>query len=61
VDTINEIEDYYKLKTAPNKDYTNLTGSEIVYDELLGEYKIWTHAKAADIKKCGRIRGNMNY
>ncbi len=61
IDTINEIEDYYKLKTAANKDYTNLTGSEIIHDELLGEFKIWTHAKAADIKKVGRIRGNMNY
>lgn len=63
VDTFNEIEDYYKGKTAPNKDYVNLSGSEIVYDEKLDEFRVWTHAKAADIKdpRIGRLRGNMNY
>ena len=63
VDTFNEIEDYYKGKTAPNKDYANLSGSEIVYNEKLDEFRVWTHAKAADIKdpRIGRLRGNMNY
>lgn len=63
VDTFNEIEDYYKGKTAPNKDYVNLSGSEIVYNEKLDEFRVWTHAKAADIKdpRIGRLRGNMNY
>ena len=63
VDTFNEIEDYYKSKTAPNKDYVNLSGSEIVYNEKLDEFRVWTHAKAADIKdpRIGRLRGNMNY
>lgn len=63
VDTFNEIEDYYRLKTTPNKDYVNLSGSEIVYNEKLNEYKVWTHAKAMDIKDptAGRLRGNMNY
>ena len=63
VDTFNEIEDYYKGKTAPNKDYVNLSGSEIVYNEKLDEFRVWTHAKAADIKDpgIGRLRGNMNY
>lgn len=63
VDTFNEIEDYYKGKTAPNKDYTNLSGSEIVYNEKLNEFRVWTHVKAADIKdpRIGRLRGNMNY
>ena len=63
VDTFNEIEDYYKGKTAPNKDYVNLSGSEIVYNEKLDEFRVWTHAKAADIKdpRVGRLRGNMNY
>lgn len=61
IDTVNEIYDYYKLKRTLDYDYTNLTGSEIVYDPLLGNFSIWTHAKAADIKHVGRIRGNMNY
>ena len=63
VDTFSEIEDYYKGKTAPNKDYVNLSGSEIVYNEKLDEFRVWTHAKAADIKdpRIGRLRGNMNY
>lgn len=63
VDTFNEIEDYYKGKTAPNKDYVNLSGSEIVYNEKLDEFRVWTHVKAADIKdpRIGRLRGNMNY
>lgn len=63
VDTFNEIEDYYKGKTAPNKDYVNLSGSEIVYNEKLDEFRVCTHAKAADIKdpRIGRLRGNMNY
>lgn len=63
VGTFNEIEDYYKGKTAPNKDYVNLSGSEIVYNEKLDEFRVWTHAKAADIKdpRIGRLRGNMNY
>lgn len=63
VDTFNEVEDYYKGKTAPNKDYVNLSGSEIVYNEKLNEFRVWTHAKAVDIKdeKAGRLRGNMNY
>lgn len=63
VDTINEVEDSYRQLTSSNKDYVNLSGSEIVYDRLLGEFRIWTHAKAKCISegKYGRIRGNMNY
>lgn len=63
VDTFNEVEDYYRLKTAPNKDYVNLSGTEIVYNEKLNEFRVWTHAKAVDIKDptAGRLRGNMNY
>lgn len=59
----NEIEDFYKSKTSAGKDYTNLSGTEIVYDDLLGEFKVWTHAKAVDIKDptAGRLKGNMNY
>lgn len=60
-DKLNTIEDYYHNITTENKDFVNLSGSEIVYDELLGEFKVWTHAKAHDIAERGRIRGNMHY
>lgn len=60
-DSINEIEDFYDSKTAPNKDYSALSGGEIVKSN--DEYHIWNHAKAVDISNpvYGRIRGNMQY
>ena len=60
-DTFNEIEDYYKGVTSPGKDYTYLSGSEIIYYENLNEYRIWTHIKANAINKVGRRLGNMWY
>lgn len=60
-DTINEIYDCYKQLTAAGKDYNNLSGSEIVFDELLNQFSILMHAKGVDITKHGRIRGNMHY
>ena len=60
VDSFNEVEDYYKQKTTPNKNYDNLSGSEIVYYENLDEFRIWQHSKAVDIEQ-GRLKGNMNY
>lgn len=59
----NEVEDYYHLKdgTEQSKDFSNLTGSEIVRYKNLDEYRIWTHAKAVDVKKHGLLRGNMQY
>lgn len=61
VDTFNEIEDSYQTMTSPNKRYENMSGSEIVYEENLNEFKIATHILGSDIKANGRIRGNMNY
>lgn len=61
-DTFNEVEDYYKSKTSPNKDYSKLAGAEIVRYENLDEYRIWNHTKAVDVQSSGgRIRGNMQY
>lgn len=60
-DTFNEIEDYYKGVTAPNKNYVNLAGSEIIKYKNLQEYHIWTHIKATAINKTSRLRGNMWY
>ena len=60
-DTINEIYDCYKQLTAVGKDYNNLSGSEIAFDELLNQFSILMHAKGVDITKAGRMRGNMHY
>lgn len=62
-DSINEIEDYYAGATAPSKDYSALTGGEIIRYDTLNEYHIWDHAKAVDMSDPtkGRMRGNMQY
>ena len=62
-DTINEIEDTYRSMTSENKDYSNLSGGEIIKYDTLDEYHIWNHAKAVDITdpEKGRLRGNMHY
>ena len=62
IDNFEDLYDSYQNKLGSgNQVYYNLSGSEIVYDELLKDYKIATHIKAMDIKKYGRLRGNMNY
>ena len=38
-----------------------MTGTEVVYDDNLGEYSLVTHCKGADLKEVGRLRGNMQY
>jgi hypothetical protein len=40
-----------------------MTGSEIIYDELLQQFSIVTHVKAVSITDplMGRLRGNMQY
>lgn len=62
-DTINEIEDTYRSMTSINKDYSNLSGGEIIRYNTLDEYHIWNHAKAIDMTdpEKGRLRGNMHY
>lgn len=51
VDTINEIEDHYQSMTSPNKNYQRISGSEIIYDPQLNEFRIATHIKACPYKK----------
>lgn len=46
VDTINEIEDYYQSVSSIGRDYQRMSGSEIVYDELMNQFNIVTHIKA---------------
>ena len=57
----NDVESYYQLMKKTGFDYQNLSGSEIIYNELLNEFRIWCHVKGVDMKKEGRIRGNMHY
>ncbi len=46
VDTINDIYDHYQSMTSAGKDYQWLSGTEIVHDKVLDEYRIATHIKA---------------
>lgn len=51
VDSLNCIYDYYQSVTAPNKDYQSISGSEIVYDKLLNDFKIYTHIKGCPFEE----------
>ena len=51
VDTINEIEDYYQSVTSASRNYQYASGSELVYDPQLNEFRIATHIKANPFKK----------
>lgn len=61
VDTINELYDIYQRDTGFQKDYQNLSGAEIIWDKQLNEFRIAIHQKAVNIKKHGRLRGNIDY
>ena len=62
IDTFDQLYDSYQLATsAYERNYQNLTGSEIVHEPLLDEYRILTHQKGNDISEVGRLRGNMQY
>lgn len=62
IDTYDNIYDYYTEITDSNdKDYRNLSGSEIIRDKLLNEYRIRTHIKNYPIDKFGRLKGNSHY
>lgn len=62
IDTFDQIYDSYQMATSKyNRDYQNITGSEIVHEPLLDEYRISVHQKANDIVEVGRLRGNMQY
>lgn len=57
----NKIYDSYQALTANGYEYQNLSGGEIIYDQLLNEFKICNHVQGVDITKNGRLRGNMHY
>jgi hypothetical protein len=58
INSINDVEDAYILATSPSKDYSNLSGTEVIYYEDLNEFRLVNHSKAVDISN-GRMRGNM--
>ena len=45
-DTLDEIYDSYQRMTSLSQDYQNLVGTEVVYDPLLGEFKLNVHTPA---------------
>ena len=62
LDSVNEIEDYYHSMRSPSdRDYSRLSGSEIVRYEDLNQYNIATHVKNLPIPKHGIIKGNSYY
>lgn len=60
LNTINNVEDAYVLATSESRDYRNLSGTEVIYDQNLNEFRLVNHSPAIDISN-GRIRGNMQY
>lgn len=63
-DTFNEIEHYYKKANAylsQGMCYTNATGTELVWDKQLNEFRICNHVQARNIKNYGRAKGNLEY
>ena len=62
LDSVNEIEDYYHSMRSPSdRDYSRLSGSEIVRYEDLNQYNIATHIKNLPIPRHGIIKGNSYY
>lgn len=58
-DKINRIEDFYHLHSENTKDFSQLSGAEIVRDNITGEYKIWNHTPAKNVGNV--LRDNMKY
>lgn len=63
IDVFNDIYDHYTqmLDKAKSRDYKELSGSEITWDEDLNQFFITTHVKNNLIDKEGYLRGNSRY
>ena len=57
----NLIEDYYSSYYRKGYEYADKAGAEILYNELLNEFRIVNHVQGVDLAKYGRLRGNMHY
>lgn len=51
VDSLNTIYDHYQSMTSIDKDYQYLSGSEIIYDDQLSEFRIATHIKGCPFEE----------
>lgn len=51
VDSLNDIEDHYQSMTSASRNYQYISGSEIIHDKQLNEFRIATHIKACPFKK----------
>ncbi len=60
---LDKIEDLYEQMESNLRNYQNLSGSEITFNEDLNEFRIAVHKGAYDISNplYGRLRGNMDY
>lgn len=45
VEPLNSVYDHYQSMTADSKDYQSISGSEIIFDKQLNEFRIATHIK----------------
>lgn len=64
IDNFNDVYDSYVRCTQPNnKNYSHLSGGEIIYEPGLKQFSICNHVQAIDVKDPlqGRLRGNMQY
>ena len=55
-----QLYDNYKQMSEGSHDYNYLTGTELIRNKKLNEYRLCNHVKAVDITN-GILRGNMNY
>lgn len=61
-DTFNEVEDYYRTIVAPKgKDYPNLTGCELIWQEDSNTFALCNHVKVREASKVGIIGSNARY
>jgi hypothetical protein len=42
--------DYYAKATSPNKNYSQLSGTEITYDSGMSQFNLVNHVEAIDMK-----------
>ena len=61
IDNYDEIYDRYQLMTGNNRDYQNLSGSEINWIKKTNQFNVCTHIKNSPINLVGRLRGNSYY
>lgn len=63
VNHYNDIYDIYTrmLDRTGSRDYSELSGTEIVWDKTLNEFNLTTHIKNQPLDQYGTLRGNSRY